>query len=39
MVTIKEVAKMADVSTATVSRIINNKAGANIDTEKRVREI
>lgn len=38
MVTIKEVAKMADVSTATVSRIINNKAGANIDTEKRVRE-
>lgn len=25
---------MANVSTATVSRIINNKPGANIETEK-----
>ena len=30
----KDVAKMANVSTATVSRIINNKPGANIETEK-----
>ena len=34
MATIKDVAKMANVSTATVSRIINNKPGANIETEK-----
>jgi LacI family transcriptional regulator len=38
MATIKDVAKMANVSTATVSRIINNKPGANIETEKRVRD-
>lgn len=38
MVNIKDVAKFANVSTATVSRIINERPGANIETEKRVKE-
>lgn len=38
MVNIKDVAKFANVSTATVSRIINDRPGANVETEKRVRE-
>ncbi|MDT3994150.1 LacI family DNA-binding transcriptional regulator, partial [Mammaliicoccus fleurettii] len=38
MVNIKDVAKFANVSTATVSRIINGRPGANVETEKRVNE-
>lgn len=39
MVNIKDVAKFANVSTATVSRIINDRPGANVETEKRVRKL
>lgn len=38
MVNIKDVAKFANVSTATVSRIINGRPGANVETEKKVKE-
>lgn len=36
MVTIREVAKKAGVSIATVSRVINNKDPVNRETEKKV---
>ncbi|WP_456276868.1 LacI family DNA-binding transcriptional regulator [Bacillus sp. AK128] len=35
-ITLKEIAKMADVSTATVSRVINNSKHVNEDLRKRV---
>lgn len=38
MTTIKEVAKLAGVSTATVSRVINNNNNVNADTKKRVED-
>lgn len=38
-VTIVELAKMAGVSTATVSRIINNTGKVNEDTKKKVLEL
>ncbi|SFC93920.1 transcriptional regulator, LacI family [Bacillus sp. OV322] len=37
--TIKHVAKKANVSTATVSRILNNKPGFSLKTKKRVLEV
>ncbi|MEK4560632.1 LacI family DNA-binding transcriptional regulator [Staphylococcus sp. FSL K6-3157] len=39
MVTIKDVAKMAEVSTATVSRILNNRPGTKPETEEKVKKI
>lgn len=39
MVTIKEIAKACNVSIATVSNILNNKAGASEKTRKRVLEV
>ena len=38
MVNIKDVAKFANVSTATVSRIMNGRPGANKETEKKVKD-
>jgi LacI family transcriptional regulator len=38
-VTIKEIANMANVSTATVSMVINNKPGISSSTRKRVLSI
>ncbi len=38
MVTIKDVAKKANVSVATVSRVINKKGNVNIETEKIVKQ-
>lgn len=38
MVNIKDVAKFANVSTATVSRIMNGRLGANKETEKKVKD-
>lgn len=38
MVTIKDVAKKANVSVATVSRVINNKGNVNIETKRIVEE-
>ncbi|MFD1362058.1 LacI family DNA-binding transcriptional regulator [Lentibacillus salinarum] len=38
MATIRDVAKRADVSTATVSRVINQNGYVNEDTKKRVKE-
>ena len=37
--TIKEIAKLAQVSTATVSRILNGKSGHRRDTEEYIRKI
>ena len=39
MVTIKEIAKQADVSTATVSRVINNHSDVSDNTRKRIMKI
>ena len=39
MATIKDVAKAANVSTATVSRVINNNYPVHLDTRKKVNEI
>ncbi len=38
MATIRDVAKLANVSVATVSRVINNKGYVNADTKKRVNQ-
>lgn len=38
-ITIKEIAKRADVSTATVSRVINGQSGYNDETRQRVLDI
>ncbi|PKL11323.1 MAG: hypothetical protein CVV52_14315 [Spirochaetae bacterium HGW-Spirochaetae-8] len=37
-ITIKEVAQLAGVSIATVSRVLNHHASVTADTEQRVRE-
>lgn len=37
-ISIKEVAKLANVSTATVSRVLNNKSGYSKKTEERVKQ-
>lgn len=37
-ITIKDVAKYANVSPATVSLVLNNRPGVNVDTKKRVHE-
>lgn len=39
MVTIKEIAEIAGVSRGTVDRVLNNRSGVSLDTEKRVRDI
>ena len=39
MLTIKQIAKLAGVSTATVSRVINNKPGLAAETRKKVQNI
>lgn len=38
MMTIKDVAKIAGVSVATVSRVINESGYVNIDTRKRLKQ-
>ena len=38
MATIRDVAKLANVSTATVSRVLNNNGYVNSETKKRVNE-
>src|SRR5699024_11525076 len=38
MATIRDVAKLANVSVATVSRVLNNKGYVNADTKKRVNQ-
>ncbi|MGL5437639.1 MAG: LacI family DNA-binding transcriptional regulator [Lachnospiraceae bacterium] len=39
MITIKEVAELVGVSTATVSRVINNSGYVNVETRKKVEEV
>src|SRR5699024_12161416 len=38
MTTIREVATLAEVSTATVSRVLNNNSNVKADTKKRVED-
>ena len=39
MVTIKEIARLAEVSRGTVDRVLNNREGVSEETAERVRRI